>query len=315
MVRVSDLRCVVGPGWRSRAGIMALFTLLCSFQGESIAQTGKSWPRAADGAPLLKGSYNPNPPASTELRILTWNIERGLQLEVILEFIASERPNLCFLQEVDVNAKRTGRLNIGDCLAQTLGMNYVWGCEFEELGQENKNGPAYHGQAILTNLAVCSTKILRFKHQSGFWYPHWYVPNWSWFQRRVGGRMALVAELKANRSLLVVYDVHLESRDSETLRLQQLEEVLADIEQIPSDTPVIIAGDFNSKKRPSSLAARLRQSGFRDAVNCPDIATSMKGSAIDWIFMRGHLQAVESGIHKEIRASDHFPVTVTVFRQ
>jgi hypothetical protein len=41
------------------------------------------------------------------------------------------------LQEVDLNARRTHRLNIAEEIARKLGMNYVFGREFEELVQRS----------------------------------------------------------------------------------------------------------------------------------------------------------------------------------
>ena len=88
------------------------------------------------------------PPKS--LRIVDWNIERGQQLQGITEFLASVNADILILQEVDVNARRTHRVNVAEEIARKLGMNYVFGREFEELVQGSKNSPAYHGQATLS---------------------------------------------------------------------------------------------------------------------------------------------------------------------
>jgi hypothetical protein len=50
------------------------------------------------------------------------------------------------LKEVDLNARRTHRLNIAETIARKLEMNYVFGGEFQELVQGSKDDPAYHGQ-------------------------------------------------------------------------------------------------------------------------------------------------------------------------
>ena len=50
-------------------------------------------------------------------------------------FLASQNADLLTLQEVDLNARRTRRLNIAEEIARRLGMNYVFGREFEELTQ------------------------------------------------------------------------------------------------------------------------------------------------------------------------------------
>jgi endonuclease/exonuclease/phosphatase family metal-dependent hydrolase len=122
-------------------------------------------------------------------------------------------------------------------LAKTFGMNYTFAPEFRELGQRTAQGPAYHGQAILTRLPIRASRILRFTHQSGFWKPRpLLVSSLPIMQRRVGGRIALVNELDRNGNLLVVYSLHLESRTREHGRLLQLDEVLADAQKYPAGT-------------------------------------------------------------------------------
>ena len=50
------------------------------------------------------------PPSS--IRVLNWNINRGLQLPRILAFLAAAKPDVILLQESDLNARRTHHLNI-----------------------------------------------------------------------------------------------------------------------------------------------------------------------------------------------------------
>jgi len=50
------------------------------------------------------------PPSS--IRVLNWNINRGLQLPRILDFLADAKPDVILLQESDLNARRTHHLNI-----------------------------------------------------------------------------------------------------------------------------------------------------------------------------------------------------------
>ena len=46
------------------------------------------------------------------VRVVDWNIDRGLQLASIIEFLAERKADVLILQEVDINARRTHRLNI-----------------------------------------------------------------------------------------------------------------------------------------------------------------------------------------------------------
>src|ERR1700676_3544213 len=80
------------------------------------------------------------------IRIVSWNINRGLQLTGIVNFLEATAADLILLQESDINARRAGRRNIPRIIAQALRMDYIFGCEFEELAQGTEASPAYHGE-------------------------------------------------------------------------------------------------------------------------------------------------------------------------
>ncbi len=83
------------------------------------------------------------------IRVVSWNINRGLQLNGIINFLGASSADLILLQETDINARRTGRHNIPRKIAQALRMDYIFGREFEELAQGSRTNPAYHGQTTL----------------------------------------------------------------------------------------------------------------------------------------------------------------------
>src|SRR5437016_9021030 len=180
------------------------------------------------------------PPGS--LRIVDWNIDRGLRLQAVIDFLASTNADILILQEVDLNARRTHRLNIAEEIARKLQMDYVFGREFEELVQGSKASPAYHGQAILAKWPISNPRLIRFSKQSHFWQPHWFLPRIEPFQERLGGRIVLVADINVAGSEVVTYNLHLESRGSDELRISQLGEVLSDATCYDAECPVIVAG-------------------------------------------------------------------------
>jgi endonuclease/exonuclease/phosphatase family metal-dependent hydrolase len=51
------------------------------------------------------------------------------------DFLVVVNADILILEEVDLNARRTHRLNIAKTIARKLEMNYVFGHEFEELVQ------------------------------------------------------------------------------------------------------------------------------------------------------------------------------------
>ncbi len=262
---------------------------------------------------VLAGSYAHSAPGfHANAAILNWNIDRGQHLDNIKDQIRQLKPDLCIFQEVDLSARRTHSEDVAKELAETFGMNYVFAPEFQELGQGTAEDPAYHGQALLTTLQVRSSRMIRFEHQSGFWKPRRLLASSvPLLQRREGGRVALVAELDNGGKLLVVYDLHLESKGTEQLRLQQLEEVLEDAKRYPSDTPVIIAGDLNTLSFHSRLIPRLRQAGFRNALGDRRIRTHVIVGALDWFFVRGSIEYEHQQVLR-VPGSDHFPISVDV---
>src|SRR5580704_19288141 len=84
------------------------------------------------------------------IRVVNWNIDRGLRLPEVADFLEAQHADVLTLQEVDLNARRTRNRNVAEELARRLGMNYVFGREFEELTQGSRTSPAYHGQATLS---------------------------------------------------------------------------------------------------------------------------------------------------------------------
>src|SRR5437899_1395280 len=229
------------------------------------------------------------PPRS--LRIVDWNINRGQQLQGVIEFLASTNADLLILQEVDFNARRTHRLNIAQEIARKLEMDYVFGCEFQELVQGSKSSPAYHGQATLSKWPISNPRLIRFSRQSHFWQPHWFLPNVEPFQERLGGRMALVAQINVAGSKVVTYNLHLERRGSDALRISQLGEVLSDATCYDAECPVIAAGDLNLDASREPVALALANARFQDAVASPRTPTTPAHGLfesrrrIDWAFV------------------------------
>ena len=251
------------------------------------------------------------PPGQDSVRVVSWNIERGFRLPKIVEFLRNTRADLMLLQEVDLNARRTHCRDIAAELGRALNLNYAFGMEFQELAEGTPAKPAFHGMATLSRWPLSSARIIRFRHQSGFWKPRWYVPDLAVFQRRLGGRIALVAETAICDRKVVTYNLHLESRGDDAVRLAQLNEVLADC-QTHADQPVlIIAGDFNFAAGEGAAGKALDEAGFRDAVRSPGHPTTTSHRVIDWIFVSDRLESA-GRVHNEVRASDHYPVSATL---
>ena len=251
------------------------------------------------------------------LRIVNWNINRGLQLQKVIQFLAGVKPDIVLLQECDLNARRTHHLNVAREIAQQLRLNYVFGREFQELTQGSRASPAYHGQSTLSRWPLSNSRILRFQMQSNFWHPHWFIPEIDPFQERIGGRLALISDVDIAGKKIITYNLHLESRGDDGLRESQIEETLMDVRQYSTNTPVLIAGDFNMNVSEGIVAAAIRRSQLRDAFVTQHPATTPSsffedGRVIDWIFSRGTVRLSQAQVHRSISASDHYPLSAVL---
>jgi len=257
-----------------------------------------------------------SPPNS--IRIVDWNIDRGQQLQGIIDFLANTSADVLILQEVDFNARRTHRLNVAEEIARKVQMNYVFGREFQELVQGSKTDPAYHGQAILAKWPISNPRLIRFSRQSNFWQPHWFLPRIAPFQERLGGRIALVADVNLAGKKLLIYNLHLESRANNELRLSQVEEVLSDVARQDPQRPLVVAGDFNLDASMGGTASALANAGFQDVIGALRTPTTPSrrllepGHRIDWAFIRGPIRAGSGRVHNQVKASDHYPISFTL---
>ena len=249
------------------------------------------------------------------LRVVDWNIDRGLKLSEIINFLGDSKADIFLLQEVDINAHRTHRLNIAQEIARKLRLNYVFGREFVELTQGSQASPAYHGQATMSRWKISNSSIIRFQRQSDFWKPRWFKPKLQTFQERLGGRIALVSKIDLQGLPVVTYNLHLESRSDDDLRLAQLNEVLQDAATCDPARLVILAGDLNLNASKPQASQVLTRAGFRDVVPTARVATTPHrhllepGRHIDWAFVRGSSQPNAGKVLKSVNASDHYPIS------
>jgi len=257
-----------------------------------------------------------SPPDS--IRVVDWNIDRGLHLGAVLGFLARSKADIIMLQEVDQNTRRTGHINVAKAISQQLRMNYVFGREFEELTQESRGSHAYQGQATLSRWPISNARLIRFREQSTFWRPHAYMPRWPIFQERLGGRMALAADVQIGGRTILTYNLHLESRGDDRLRRAQLGEVLEDARHYRPEMPVILAGDLNLDASTDEVATALNKANFHNGMGAQHLITRPArsifegGRSIDSLFTRGPVLVSHLSVHHEIRASDHYPVSATV---
>ncbi len=279
--------------------LVLAFLLSCS---QTASRLGSEFQRICD---LHGGRSEKNLNA---VRIVSWNIDRGVRLAKIASDLTENPADLCLLQEVDWNTTRTGGENVAADLARALQLNGAYGIEFEELSQEHADR-AFIGQATLKRLPLRSSRLLRFENQSTFWEPRSWLPSsLPLMQRRLGSRIALVTELEYRGWLLVVYNARLESRSAGAIQERQIEEILRDCVRYKPDTSVILGGDLNTKYMPSVFLHKLERAGFRSALGEHIERTHKIAMALDWVFARGPVNLKAGAVRRDIRDSDHYSV-------
>ncbi|WP_017460506.1 endonuclease/exonuclease/phosphatase family protein [Dyella ginsengisoli] len=136
--------------------------------------------------------------------------------------------------------------------------------------------------------------------------------TWALFERKADGRR------------FYFFDTHLPYRDGdEAARTKGAKEILAHIEALPKNVPVVLVGDFNTT--PASRAHALLARALTDArATAPEHAgpdktfhafTGQPTEQIDWILTRGLTarSADTITVHEgKVYPSDHFPVVAVL---
>ncbi len=190
-----------------------------------------------------------------EFTVAAWNLERCRFPEASAALLRPQQPQLLLLSEMDSGMARTEQRNTAAAVATELGMRYVFGVEFLELDlggdterpfcRDDYNLRGFHGNAILSAVPFGRVCMLRLDDHG-----HWFVPQTAaatdLAQPRLGGRMAILAEVETVEGPLCVVSTHLESNADADYRERQFACLLDEIDRFAPDTPVLIGGDLNT---------------------------------------------------------------------
>ena len=182
-------------------------------------------------------------------RIVFWNAERGKFLAPSVAVLASLDAAALLLCELDLGMARSGQAHTARELAKALGAGYVFGVEFLELGLGDAwerrrhagevNEAGLHGTAILSPYPLERPALVRLS-ADGAWF------DGDHGERRVGGRIALLATLRIDGRPVTLADVHFESHSDPPGRAAQMTRLLDAIDAYGGGQPVLLGGDFNT---------------------------------------------------------------------
>lgn len=186
-------------------------------------------------------NFAPPPKAGPEgLGVLMFNMERGVRLAEIQDFLRDcpeiQPFDLILANELDDGCARSGNRNTARELAEGFGLNYAWGLEFIEL-VDGKNEKGFHGNAVFSRWPIRRAGVIRLPEQY-----NWYFDR----QRRIGGRLAVFAELDVGGRPLGAVSIHLENRTGGPGRKAQMDAILRAVEKELPGMPLVLGGDLNT---------------------------------------------------------------------
>ena len=191
----------------------------------------------------------PPPTPAHVLRVAFWNAERAKYLEASADLLRAAAADVVLLCEMDLGMARSGQHHTTRRLADALGLGYVFGVEFVELGlgdarerkwhagDENRQG--LHGGAILAGRELDRPALIRID-AGGTWF------DGSRDEPRIGGRIAVAGKLEVGGQSVAFVSTHLESHSDPDDRAKQTRALLDAMDDYHGDGPVILGGDFNT---------------------------------------------------------------------
>lgn len=183
------------------------------------------------------------------VRVLAWNIERGLSFEAILAALreddALSRADILLLTEVDIGMARTENRNIPKELAAALGMHAYYANAYlcfskgtrHELHIEGENAVGLHGNLILSRYPISERAAVPLSNcKDKFRGP----------EKRLGTQQALFARVQTPFGPLQVVCAHLDAHSSTGQRARQMKRILRTLRAKPWSIyePSLIGGSF-----------------------------------------------------------------------
>lgn len=279
-------------------------------------------------------------PLAHEFRVGAWNLERCLDPEGTARVIDREQLDVVLLTELDCGMARSFQRHTTLALAELLGMHALYGVEFIELdlgcdtevaiAEDDYNRQGWHGNALLSKAPITRAQMLRLDDH-GHWFAGQKVGDY-FGQPRVGGRMAILAEIATEQGPVVMVSSHLESTAGEqtiAYRDAQMVQIIEAAERFANGAPIVIGGDLNTGNNLSpkpdwqleTLFASAEQRGYHWRANAPGITTrpsritleNAEPKKLDWFCAKG-LEGRDAAIvaaldEQGIALSDHELIT------
>ena len=182
------------------------------------------------------------------IRATTWNIERGLRLENIIDVLGNHPfiggSDIFLLTELDCGMARTRNRFIAREIATALRLNYVFVCCYLNLekgsGLESEtpgqNAQALHGNALFSRYPIRDAHFISLPNGKD---------KLKGKEKRLGCQRAVVATVEHPLGPVRAVSLHLDAHSSQRQRRGQMEVILNHLEKLPP-LPELIGGDWNT---------------------------------------------------------------------
>lgn len=237
--------------------------------------------------------------------VAAWNLERCLFPLQSAEHLGATGAEIVLLSEMDDGMARTRQAHTTAEVAGELGMAYLYGVEFIELGlgsdterefcKDRFNRRGLHGNALLSAVPLREPFLLRLEGER-----LWFTGEVD--QPRLGERMAIGGMVDTESGPLVLVSTHLESAATAAYRERQVVGLIDALDAAFPGRPVLIGGDLNTGNHAGGdfeaegLFARAAERGFTRHGGPLDVMTTRpslitrwpeRAMKLDWFLSRG----------------------------
>lgn len=196
--------------------------------------------------------------ALDSISALAWNIERGVQLEGIIDALKNNRDlnnkDVLLLTELDYGMARSGNRFVAKEIADALGMNFAFapvyialqkGSGVEEFA-EGENTNSIHGLAMFSRYPMKKVHAVPL--------PNGKDKMWG-KEKRIGHLRTLIADIEHPAGTFRAVTIHLDAHCSRAHRRHQMQIILDHLDTLPA-LPTILGGDWNTTTFNSQNATR-----------------------------------------------------------
>jgi hypothetical protein len=202
--------------------------------------------------------YSSAPQPGEAIRVLAWNLERGMKLDGIINALRNDErldnKDVLLLTELDHGMARSGNRFVAQEIARALDLNYAFAPVYiplqkgsgVEAEMEGENTLSIHGLAIFSPHKMSNVHAVAL--------PNGKDKMWG-KEKRLGWLRALVADIEHPLGTFKAVTVHLDVHCSREHRRRQMQIILDHLDTLPP-LPTLIGGDWNTTTYNAQNATR-----------------------------------------------------------